>query len=313
MVEDRASNTGASGQRDWRIVLMCLFMALSTSADVIVDLGSARDFMFLDINPDPVVDAVISKAVISGDIGWSGGADTEVALLRATLGGDLYRAADSALRLKKAEIIGTDYPAADMSRFIADVNAAVARFGLLTQDIDLGAVDQQGGLTIGRTDKYTVIDMSEFKITSGTLTLDGEADDIFYIRIRDAFELNNVDVVVNGTDASRVFFIYEGSDDLEFNRGGFSGNIIAPNATVLMSGIRRFEGSVISGDGFSVAGSNKRVEFEHVPTIPEATALSMVAIASATAIFIRRFFKLSTIESRPAKISSAEAADIPDG
>jgi hypothetical protein len=201
-----------------------------------------------------------------------------------------------------------------MSRFIADVNAAVARFGLLTQDIDLGAVNQPGWLTIGRTDKYTVIDMSEFRITSGTLTLDGEADDIFYIRIRDAFELNNVDVVVNGTDASRVFFIYEGSGDLEFNRGGFSGNIISPNATVLMSGISRFEGSVISGDGFSVAGSNKRVEFEHVPTIPEATALSMVAIASATAIFIRRFFKLSAIESRPAKVSAAdEAADVPDG
>ncbi len=165
------------------MIALCLLLALNAPADFIVDLGSASDFLFLDIGIDPSVKSLIEKGMFTGDIGWSGGTGTKIKLRDSTLDGDIYRAAGSSLDSKRSSILlGADYSDTDMSNFIADVDAAVARFGALTQDIDLGSIDQSVGLTIDRTDEYTVVDMSVFKMSSGTLTLNGEADDIFYIR-----------------------------------------------------------------------------------------------------------------------------------
>ncbi len=267
---------------------------------MLVDLGSARDFAFLDINSNPAYDALIKKGTFTGDIGWSGGSGTRITLKKATLTGDLYRAAGSSLKAKKGSaLLGTDYPTADLSRFIADVDAAVAQFGSLTQDIDLGDIDQSGGLTLERTDKYTVIDMTTFKLSSGTLTLNGQADDIFYIRVGDIFELNSVDVVVNGTDSSRVFFIYDGDSDLIYDGGDFLGNIIAPNAAVQFSKIDSFSGSVISGGGFSFVGASTDTVFEHTVAIPEPTAMSLIGLFSGVLLYVRRIFrrKKSTVDT----------------
>lgn len=298
MLEARSNKHGITVNRARRIIVLCLVVVLNTSADMIVDLGSARDFMFLDISRNPATDALISKGMFNGDIGWSGGSGTQLMLKQSTVGGDLYHAADSSLSIRRgAELTGTEYAAADMAGFIADVEAAVANFATLTQDIDLGAVRQTGSLTINRTDAYTVVDMSEFRLSSGTLTLNGEAGDIFYIRVRDVFELINVDVVVNGTDASRVFFIYDGTDDVEFKRGDFLGNIVAPNAAVLMSSLNQFDGSVISGNGFDVSGSSKTGVYEHVVAIPEATVLGLVTVVGGAALFIHRFFRCRKVGS----------------
>lgn len=304
MGEIGANNSGVSGDRSKRIIMLCLLVVLNTSADMIVDLGSARDFMFLDINTESSNDALISDGIFEGDIGWSGGLGTMLKLRKAKLSGDIYRTEDSLLRFKRGgKLLGTDYSDATMSGFITDVDEAVARFGSLTQDIDLGDIKQRGGLTIDRTDKYTVVDMNTFKLSSGTLTLNGQANDIFYIRVRDVFELNNVDVVVNGTDSSRVFFIFDGTEQLEFKRGDFYGNIIAPNASVLLANVEGFDGSVISGDGFKVSGAKKKQVFKHSEAIPESTVLGLVSTVGCAAIFIHRFFKFRRVNSSISSVS----------
>lgn len=276
------------------LAVLCSLLVLNVLADLVVDLGSAKDFAFLDIGSDPSIDALLKKGVFTGDIGWSGGSGSGINI-KGTLDGDIHRTADSFLSVKDGRFLGADYPAADTSSFVEDINAAVAQFGSLSQDIDLGSIDQSVDLTIDRTDEYTVVDMSTFRLSSGTLTLNGQADDIFYIRISDIFELSSVDIVVNGTDASRVFFIYDGTDDLEYDGGDVLGSIIAPNATVLLSKIDSFSGSVVSGDGFSVDGKNKNMVFNHNVAIPEATALSLVGLCGVGAIFVYRIFKFRKI------------------
>ena len=59
------------------IVSLSLF-SLNARADLIVDLGSAADFMFLDISENPAMDAVFDSGVFTGKIGWSGGSGTQV-------------------------------------------------------------------------------------------------------------------------------------------------------------------------------------------------------------------------------------------
>ena len=256
-----------------------------------VDLGSASDFLVLDIGTDPSNPGTIRYGDFTGDVGWSGGKSSRLNL-RATLDGDIYRAPRSSLRVNNEGMLtGTDYADHDMSSFIADVDAAVAQFGALTQDIDLGSIDQSVGLTIGRTDKYTVVDMSVLKMSSGVLTLNGQADDVFYIRVTDTFELSNVDIVVNGTDSSRVFFIYEGTSELTFNDGTALGNIIAPYAQVTLTKLTGFNGSVISGDGFTIGGSNKIEPVITPDPIPEATVLGLIAVIGTGSIFIHRIFR----------------------
>ncbi|MCK5676330.1 MAG: DUF3494 domain-containing protein, partial [Verrucomicrobia bacterium] len=134
-----------------------------------------------------------------------------------------------------------------------------------------------------------VVDMDSFKLSSGTLTLNGQADDIFYIRISNAFDLSNVDIVVNGTDASRVFFIYDGDSDFTYDGGDFLGTIVAPNAAVTLSKLTSFGGSVISGNGFSIGGktSNKVL-------VPEPTVLSLIGLFGGGMISVRRIFKNKT-------------------
>ena len=268
--------------------------SLNAQADPIVDLGSAADFIFLDISENPAMDAVLYSGVFTGKIGWSGGSGSQLTLKRkAAVSGDIYLAEGSTLQ--KTKFQGVENPSSDMSGFINDVNRAVVQFGTLTQDINLETIDQRGSLTIDRTDAYTVVDMDTFKLSSGTLTLNGQENDIFYIRVSDAFQLNNVDVVVNGTDFSRVFFIYDGTRDFKFRGGDFVGNIIAPNASVVMTHIDSFSGTPISGDGFRVKGANKRTTFDHTAPIPEATALSLVTLLGCGAIFIHRFFRFRKI------------------
>ena len=297
-METGAKNCGIAGNSTRCMIALCLLLALNAPADFIVDLGSASDFLFLDIGIDPSVKSLIEKGMFTGDIGWSGGTGTKIKLRDSTLDGDIYRAAGSSLDSKRSSILlGADYSDTDMSNFIADVDAAVARFGALTQDIDLGSIDQSVGLTIDRTDEYTVVDMSVFKMSSGTLTLNGEADDIFYIRVSDIFELSNVDVVVNGTDSSRVFFIYDGIRNLTYNQGDMLGNIIAPNAAVLLSKTDGFSGSVISGNGFSVTGASKNTAFHHIEAVPETTVLGLVALVGGGALFIHRIFRCRNISS----------------
>jgi hypothetical protein len=275
---------------------VCCLFSLNSEADLIVDLGSAADFTFLDISENPAMDAVLDSSVFTGKIGWSGGLGSQITLNKATVTGDIYLADGSTIKLsKKTTFGGVEHPSVDMSGFIADVNLAVAQFGTLTQDINLGSIDQQGGLTIDRTDAYTVVDMDTFKLSSGTLTLNGQENDIFYIRVSDAFQLNNVDVVVNGTDSSRVFFIYDGIGDLAFSGGDFLGNIIAPNASVVMTRIDSFSGTLISGDGFSVKGANKKTPFDYTAPIPEATALSLVTLFGCGAILTHRFFRFRRV------------------
>ena len=299
MGEYSTTNRGSSGSRTQRIFILCLLVVLNASADYIVDLGAARDFLFLDTSAVPSVMMNLSKGMYEGDVGLTGGPGSEIDL-KATLTGNIYRTPDSLLQMKKKSggHIGMDYADADMSRFIEAVDIAVAKFGMLNQDLDMGAVDQAGGLVLDRTDAYTVIDMSSLKLSSGTLTLNGEANDIFYIRIRDLFELSNVDVVVNGTDASRVFFIYDGSQDLSFSGGSVMGNIIAPNAAVLLSGISGLDGSVISGGGLAVKGARQDLVFEHTAAIPESTVFGLIAVAGGGAIMIHRFFRLRKVGSR---------------
>jgi len=294
----RVASCGKAGNFARCIIVLCSLLAFNAPADLIVDLGSAKDFMFLDIGSDPSRNALLAKGRFGGDIGWSGGTGTKIKLRKGVLSGDIYRAADSTLKIKKGgEHLGTDHPAADMSRFIADVDAAVARFGTLNQDMDLGSIHQSGGLTIDRTDEYTVVDVDSFSLFNGTLTLNGQVDDVFYIRISNAFDLFNVDVNVVGTDPSRVFFIYGGTNDLTYGKGSFLGNIIAPNAAVLLSDIEGFSGSVISGDGFSVTGKYKDTAFDHTVAIPEPAVLSMVGLFAGGVLFLRRIFWNKVVKS----------------
>ncbi len=289
-METRATSCEIVGKFARHIIVLCSLLALNAVADFIVDLGSAKDFMFLDINGTPTGDARVGKGMFSGDIGWSGATGTKIKLWKqSTLNGDIYRLADSSLKLK-GTFLGMDNTVPSMQDFMDDVDTAVAQFGYFDQDIDLGSIDQTGGLTIDRTDAYTVVDMDSLKMSSGTLTLNGQADDIFYIRVGNVFDLHNVDVVVNGTDSSRVFFIYEGSSDLRFDEGEFLGNIIAPNATVILSKIDYFSGSVISGDGFFVTGSTKDTVFEHTVAVPEPAVWILISLFGGGVIYLRRLF-----------------------
>ena len=98
--------------------------------------------------------------------------------------------------------------------------------------------------------------------------------------------------VINGTDASRVFFIYEGTNDLFFGEGALKGNLVAPNAAVLLTAVQGFEGSVISGGGLRVRGSGQGLTFQHTAAIPESTVFGLIAVAGGGAILIHRFFKV---------------------
>lgn len=284
----RATNYGIAENLARCIIVLCSLLALNTSADLIVDLGLAKNYTFLDIGLNPANNMIFRKGTFRGNVGWAGGAGTEIEL-NGTLDGDIYRAAGSSLRLKSGTLLGTDNEVSSMQNVIDDVDFAMIQFGSLTQDLYLGDINQTGGLTIDRTDEYTVVDMDSFKLSSGTLTLNGQADDIFYIRISNAFDLSNVDIVVNGTDASRVFFIYDGDSDFTYDGGDFLGTIVAPNAAVTLSKLTSFGGSVISGNGFSIGGktSNKVL-------VPEPTVLSLIGLFGGGMISVRRIFKNKT-------------------
>ena len=269
------------------IVILSGFV-LSASADLIVDLGSAKDFIFLDISSDPSIDATLEVGSFNGDIGWSADNGRNITVTGA-LTGDVYRVEGSELVLDGTHL-GTDYASADMQGFIDDVNAAVDQFASLSQDQNLGSIDMSGDYTISRSDAYTVVDISTFKLSSGTLTIDGLADDVFYIRVSDTFELDNVDVVVNGTDSSRVFFIYDGSSDVKYESGHFLGNVIAPNAFAKFDKVYSFGGSIISGSGFAVEGSNENTVFDHTVAIPEPAVISLISLFGGGMIFSRRIF-----------------------
>ncbi len=287
-METRSTSCEIVGNVVRCIIVWCSLLALNTSADLIVDLGLAKDFTFLDIGFNPSKNMLIKKGTFAGNIGWAGGAGTKIEL-KGTLNGDIYRAAGSFLNLKGGTLLGTDNEVSSMQDVIDDVNFAMDQFASLTQDIYLGDIDQSGGLTIDRTDEYTVVDMDSLRLSSGTLTLNGEADDIFYIRVSNIFDLSSVDIVVNGTDASRVFFIYDGDSDLTYDGGDFFGTIVAPNAAVTLSKIDGFGGSVISGDGFSISGKNRNTVF-----VPEPAVLSLIGLFSVGMISFRRIFKGKT-------------------
>lgn len=279
------------------MIVLCLLLALNAPADLIVDFGSAKDFTFLDIGINPANNLLIQKGAFSGNVGWAGGSGTRIDL-NATLDGDIYHTEGSAIRSRRGgTLLGADIEVSSMQSFIDDVDFAVAQFGSFTQDIYLGSIDQTGGLTIDRTDEYTVVDLDSFRMSSGTLTLNGQADDIFYIRVSNIFELSNVDVVVNGTDASRVFFIYDGTSDLTYEGGDFQGNIVAPDAAVLLTKIEGFSGSVISGNGFTISGKSRNIVFTPPPAVPEPAVLGLIGLFGGSGIFVRRIFKLRTISS----------------
>jgi len=279
------------------MIVLYLLLALNAPADLIVDFGSAKDFTFLDVGLNPGNNLLIQKGTFSGNVGWAGGAGTRIDL-NATLDGDLYHTAGPTVRYRRGgTLLGADLEVSSMQGFIDDVDFAVAQFGSFTRDIYLGSIDQTGGLTIDRTDEYTVVDLDSFSMSSGTLTLNGQADDVFYIRVSDVFELSNVDVVVNGTDASRVFFIYDGTSDLTFEGGGFQGNIIAPDAAVLLTKIEGFSGSVISGNGFTVSGKTKNIVIAPPPPVPEPAVLSLIGLFGGGGIFVRRIFKCRTFSA----------------
>ncbi|MEN8255096.1 MAG: ice-binding family protein [Verrucomicrobiota bacterium] len=273
------------------IIVLCSLLALDTSADLIVDLGLAKNYTFLDVGLNPANNMLFRKGTFRGNVGWAGGAGTEIEL-NGTLEGNIHRAAGSSLKIKSGSLLGTDSEVSFMQDVIDDVDFAMTQYASLTQDIYLGDIDQSGGLTIDRTDEYTVVDMDSLKLSSGTLTLNGQADDIFYIRISNAFDLSNVDVVVNGTDASRVFFIYDGDSDFTYDGGDFLGTIVAPNAAVSLSKLNGFNGSVISGNGFSIGGrtSNNVI-------IPEPAVLSLIGLFGIGSVSIRRIFKDKTPNS----------------
>lgn len=267
------------------VIVLCSLVAWNTSADLIVDLGSAKNFTFLDIGIHPSNNMLIKKGTFRGNVGWAGGAGTKIEL-KGTLNGDIYRTAGSSIKFKGGRLQGTDNEVSSMQNFIDDVDFAVAQFASLSQDIYLGDIDQSGGLTIDRTDESTVVDIDSLKLSSGTLTLNGQADDIFYIRVSNIFDLSNVDIVVNGTDASRVFFIYDGDSDLTYDRGDFLGTIVAPNAAVTLSRLDSFAGSVISGNGFSISGKTRNTVF-----VPEPAVLSLIGLFGVGMVSVRRIFK----------------------
>lgn len=282
---------GLAGNLARCVIALVLMLVLNVAADLIVDLGSAKDFMFLDIGRNPSRDAFLANGQFNGDIGWSGGIGTGLNLARSTLDGDIYRSSGSYLGVRRGgHLLGSDHPAVDMSNFIEDVDAAVARFGIFSQDMDLGNVFQHGDFTIDRTDKYTVVDIDSLKLFNGTLTLNGQPDDIFYIRINNAFDLFNVDVNIVGTDPSRVFFIYGGMNALKYKHGAFRGNIVAPNAKVFLSKIEGFDGSMVSGDGLFVEGKDSHVVFEYTKAIPEPAVAGMIGLFAGGVLFLRRIF-----------------------
>ena len=122
------------------------------------------------------------------------------------------------------------------------------------------------------------VDIYSLKLSSGTLTLNGQADDIFYIRVSNVFDLSNVDIVVNGTDASRVFFIYDGDSDFTYDGGDFLGTVVAPNAAVTLSKLTSFGGSVISGNGFTISGKTRNTVIAPPPSVPEPAVSGLIAL-----------------------------------
>lgn len=289
-MEIRVANGGRAGNFARCVIVLCSLLALNTSADLIVDLGLAKGFTFLDIGLNPANNMLIKKGKFSGNVGWAGGAGTKIEL-SGTLDGDIYRTAGSSLKIKGGTLLGTDNEVSSMQKYIDAVDFAVAQFGSLTQDIYLGSIDQSGGLTIDRTDEYTVVDIDSLKLSSGTLTINGQADDIFYIRVSNMFDLSNVDIVVNGTDASRVFFIYDGDSDFTYDGGDFLGTIVAPNAAVTLSKLTSFGGSVISGNGFSISGKTANT------VVPEPAVLSLIGLLGGGMIYFHRIFRCRKLDS----------------
>lgn len=281
------------------IMVGSLFLALSASADLIVDLGSAKDITFLDVGIDSSNNLLIQKGTFTGNVGWASGTGTRIDVY-GTLDGDIYHKTGSTVKYSRGgRLLGAEIEMDSMQNFIDDVDAAVAQFASFNRDIYLGNIQQTGNLTIDRTDEFTVVDLDALQLSSGTLTLNGQADDIFYIRVSDLFDLSNVDVVINGTDASRVFFIYTGSSDFTFDGGDFQGNIIAPEAAVVLSKVESFGGSVISGNGFSISGKSKNVVFTPPPAaVPEASVISLITLAGGGSILIRRSFKGGLLSCR---------------
>jgi hypothetical protein len=163
-----------------------------------------------DFNEGPGNDGVLSPyskfGYYEGNIGWSATNGKKLSIKDADLVGDIYRACDSDYE-NNGTLTGTDYDSVDLDAYISDGLSIIAQFEALSSSQSYQKIDSKDyTFTATEGSDVTVIDIEELKVC-GTLTLEGDDNDVFYIRVTDLFSLSDVSMALIGTDASRVFFL----------------------------------------------------------------------------------------------------------
>lgn len=153
------------------------------------------------------------------------------------------------------------------------------------------------GLKVNSTSSYSstgslnVLDFKEINLDQETFTLNGSAGgtDTFIIRVNDAFEFKESDLVLNNLSVENVIWYYSGSGGFELHKSDsnpdnfmkFAGTVIAPDAGDIRIGEVDFTGKVYGsslkmGSGFKFEG------------VPEPSSSLMLLIGAGGLLLRRR-------------------------
>ena len=151
------------------------------------------------------------------------------------------------------------YVTADLSSAISSALSEASTLKGLTATQTFGTLP--GGFSITGNGGVNVVDVAGINMSSGALTLSGNANDIFIINVSGDFKSSNSDMVLSGgVTANHVLFNITGNVAITGGGGNnFYGTILAPSSDVSVHD-KNLTGEIIGNtiedtSGFTVTGT----------------------------------------------------------
>jgi hypothetical protein len=178
----------------------------------------------------------------------------------------------------------------DLNQANIDLNNYIGYLQGLTSTGGSTSLQVNSTSSFNSTGSLNVLDFRSINLDQETFTLNGSAGgtDTFIIRVNDAFEFKESDLVLNNLSVENVIWYYSGNGGFELHKSNsnpdnfmkFAGTVIAPDAGDIRIGEVDFTGNVYGsslkmGSGFKFEG------------VPEPSS-SLMLLVGAGGLLLRR-------------------------
>lgn len=279
-----------------RICALALSLVAVTSMSVagraqMLNLGAAAGYAGLELNAAPVT-FTLSKfsSVVTGNVGvaangvfnFSGGSE---------ITGGIYGGTGASINLSggSSATDGVHVPYAGIDQAIQDARTAASFYAGLTPTTTLGSLGAgtlvgSGGLNVFQING----DLALSQATS--LTLSGNASDIFVFNITGQVNLSKANIILNGVSADAVLFnlLGTGQKVLSTGHSNTAGVFLAADGAIQIDG-GVHTANFIAGDSLiwqSGVNITQATSLQPVVPVPEAATIATLSLTGGFVAFM---------------------------